>query len=142
MKTLCQNLLIKYSEVPGAGTLRDQGPHCTVVNKGIIIEILDFELGAFSENLKHLMTWKKGIFGFSLQKKKFQLRGKCVVKPIFFHFYLENWTFCQKNPTQWIASTFKKISQLPIHTSIASNYFQSGRDLQTSFFLMICIVLI
>ena len=45
--------------------------HCTVVNKGIIIEILDFELGAFSENLKHLMTWRKGIFGFSLQKKKF-----------------------------------------------------------------------
>ena len=45
--------------------------HCTVVNKGIIIEILDFELGAFSENLKHLMTWKTGIFGFSLQKKKF-----------------------------------------------------------------------
>ena len=44
---------------------------CTVVNKGIIIEILDFELGAFSENLKHLMTWRKGIFGFSLQKKKF-----------------------------------------------------------------------
>ena len=52
-----------------------QGAHlytqCTVVNKGIIIEILDFELGAFSENLKHLMTWRKGIFGFSLQKKKF-----------------------------------------------------------------------
>ena len=115
---------------------------CTVVNKGIIIEILDFELGAFSENLKHLMTWRKGIFGFSLQKKKFQLRGKCVVKPIFFHFYLENWTFCQKNPTLQITSTFKKISQLPTHTNIASNYFQSGRDLQTSFFLMICIVLI
>ena len=44
---------------------------CTLVNKGVIIEILDFELGAFSENLKHLMTWRKGIFGFSLQKKKF-----------------------------------------------------------------------
>ena len=68
-------------------------PHCTVVNKGIIIEILDFELGAFSENLRHIMTWRKGIFGLSLQKKKFQLRRKCVVKPIFFHFYLGNWTF-------------------------------------------------
>ena len=42
-----------------------------MVNKGIIIEILDFELGAFSENLKHLMTWRKGIFGLSPQKKKF-----------------------------------------------------------------------
>ena len=44
---------------------------CTVVNKGVIIEILDFELGAFSENLKHITTWSKGIFGFYLQKKKF-----------------------------------------------------------------------
>ena len=42
-----------------------------MVNKGIIIEILDFELGAFSENLRHIMTWRKGIFGLSLQKKKF-----------------------------------------------------------------------
>ena len=45
--------------------------HCTMVNKGVIIEILDFELGAFSENLKHITTWSKGIFGFYLQKKKF-----------------------------------------------------------------------
>ena len=45
--------------------------HCTVVNKGVIIEILDFELGAFSENLRLIMTWRKGIFGLSLQKKKF-----------------------------------------------------------------------
>ena len=44
---------------------------CTVVDKGIIIEILDFELGAFSENLRHIMTWGEGIFGLSLQKKKF-----------------------------------------------------------------------
>ena len=44
---------------------------CTMVNKGIIIEILDFELGAFSENLRHTMTLRKGIFGLSLQKKKF-----------------------------------------------------------------------
>ena len=44
---------------------------CTMVNKGVIIEILDFELGAFSENLRHIMTWRKGIFGLSLQKKKF-----------------------------------------------------------------------
>ena len=44
---------------------------CTMVNKGVIIEILDFELGAFSENLKHITTWSKGIFGFYLQKKKF-----------------------------------------------------------------------
>ena len=43
----------------------------TMVNKGVIIEILDFELGAFSENLKHITTWSKGIFGFYLQKKKF-----------------------------------------------------------------------
>ena len=42
-----------------------------VVNKGVIIEILDFELGAFSKNLRHIMTWRKGIFGLSLQKKKF-----------------------------------------------------------------------
>ena len=42
-----------------------------MVNKGIIIEILDFELGTFSENLRHIMTWRKGIFGLSLQKKKF-----------------------------------------------------------------------
>ena len=44
-----------------------------MVNKGIIIGILEFELGAFSENLKHLMTWRKGIFRFSLQKKSFSL---------------------------------------------------------------------
>ena len=49
----------------------DHVPQCTVVNKGVIIEILDFELGAFSENLRHIMTWRKGIFGLSLQKKKF-----------------------------------------------------------------------
>ena len=49
----------------------DQSDHCTVVNKGVIIEILDFELGAFSENLRHITTWSKGIFGFYLQKKKF-----------------------------------------------------------------------
>ena len=42
---------------------------CTMVNKGVIIEILDFELGTFSENLKHITTWSKGIFGFYLQKK-------------------------------------------------------------------------
>ena len=42
-----------------------------MVNKGIIIEILDFELGKFSENLRQIMTWRKRIFGFSLQKKKF-----------------------------------------------------------------------
>ena len=44
---------------------------CTMVNKGVIIEILDFELGAFSENLRHIMIQRKRIFGFSLQKKKF-----------------------------------------------------------------------
>ena len=48
-----------------------QPQQCTMVNKGVIIEILDFELGAFSENLKHITTWSKGIFGFYLQKKKF-----------------------------------------------------------------------
>ena len=42
-----------------------------MVNKGVIIEILDFELGAFSENLKHITTLSKGFFGFYLQKKKF-----------------------------------------------------------------------
>ena len=36
--------------------------HCTMVNKGVIIEILDFELDAFSENLRHIMTWRKEIF--------------------------------------------------------------------------------
>ena len=45
--------------------------HCTMVNKGIIIEILDFELGKFLENLRQIMTWGKRIFGFSNQKKKF-----------------------------------------------------------------------
>ena len=42
-----------------------------MVNKGVIIEILDFELGAFSENLRLITTWSKRIFGFYLQKKKF-----------------------------------------------------------------------
>ena len=46
---------------------------CTMVNQGVIIEILDFELSAFSENLKHITTWSKGIFGFYLQKKSFSL---------------------------------------------------------------------
>ena len=41
-----------------------------MVNKGIIIEILDFELGAFSENLRHIMIWRKRLFEFSLLKKK------------------------------------------------------------------------
>ena len=53
------------------GELKTCTTHCTMVNKGVIIEILDFELGAFSENLKHITTWSKGIFGFYLQKKKF-----------------------------------------------------------------------
>ena len=46
---------------------------CTMVNKGIIIEILDFELGTISENLRHMMTWRKVIFWLSLQKKSFSL---------------------------------------------------------------------
>ena len=54
-----------------AHTWMKKSRHCTVVNKGVIIEILDFELGAFSENLRHITTWSKGIFGFYLQKKKF-----------------------------------------------------------------------
>ena len=48
-------------------------PHgqCTVVNKGIRIEILFFELGHFSEGLMFVTIGKKGIFGLSLHKKKF-----------------------------------------------------------------------
>ena len=45
--------------------------HCTMVNKVMEIGILDFELGAFSETLEHMMTETRRIFGFSLQKKKF-----------------------------------------------------------------------
>ena len=44
---------------------------CTVVNKGIRIEILFFELGHFSEGLMFVTIGKKGIFGLSLHKKKF-----------------------------------------------------------------------
>ena len=49
-----------------------EGPlHCTMVNKVMEIGILDFELGAFSESLEHMMTETRKIFGFSRQKKKF-----------------------------------------------------------------------
>ena len=44
---------------------------CTVVNKGIRIEILFFELGHFSEGLMFVTIGEKGIFGLSLHKKKF-----------------------------------------------------------------------
>ena len=46
-------------------------PHCTMVNKVMEIGILDFELGAFSETLEHMMTETRRIFEFSLQKKMF-----------------------------------------------------------------------
>ena len=39
---------------------------CTMVNKVMEIEILDFDLGAFSETLEHMMTGTRRIFGFSL----------------------------------------------------------------------------
>ena len=42
-----------------------------MVKKVMKIEILDFELGAFSETLEHMMTKTKGIFELFLQKKKF-----------------------------------------------------------------------
>ena len=42
-----------------------------MVNKGIRIEILFFELGHFSEGLMFVTIGKKGIFGLSLRKKKF-----------------------------------------------------------------------
>ena len=45
--------------------------HCTVVNKGVRIEIMFFELGHFSEGLMFVTIGKKGIFGLSLHKKKF-----------------------------------------------------------------------
>ena len=45
--------------------------HCTMVNKGIRIEILFFELGHFSEGLMFVTIGKKGIFGLSLHIKKF-----------------------------------------------------------------------
>ena len=34
---------------------------------------MDFKLGQFSEGLKHKTNRKKRIFGFSAQKKKFQV---------------------------------------------------------------------
>ena len=42
-----------------------------MVNKGVIIEILDFELGAFSENLKHIMNdmEKRNFLIISSEKK-------------------------------------------------------------------------
>ena len=45
--------------------------HCTVVKKGNIIQILDYELGVFSETLELKNNWTKRIFGLSLHKKKF-----------------------------------------------------------------------
>ena len=45
--------------------------HCTVVKKGNIIQILDYELGVFSETLELEKNWTKRIFGLSLHKKKF-----------------------------------------------------------------------
>ena len=44
---------------------------CTVVKKGNIIQILDYELGVFSETLELEKNWTKRIFGLSLHKKKF-----------------------------------------------------------------------
>ena len=44
--------------------------HCTMVNKVVLKKILDFELGQFSNCLKHKTTGKKRIFWiFSLEKK-------------------------------------------------------------------------
>ena len=43
-----------------------RGSQCTVVDKAIIKEILDFELGSFLEGLGFVTKGKKRIFGFSL----------------------------------------------------------------------------
>ena len=40
-----------------------------MVNKGIIIEIMDFELGKFSENLTNSDMEKKNFWIFSSEKK-------------------------------------------------------------------------
>ena len=45
--------------------------HCTVVKKGNIIHILDYELGVFSETLELEKNWTKRVFGLSLHRKKF-----------------------------------------------------------------------
>ena len=44
-----------------------------MVNKGIIIPILDFELGAFSETLSPIMTWTERILDFLFREKSFSL---------------------------------------------------------------------
>ena len=41
-----------------------------MVKKGNIIQILDYELGVFSETLELEKNWTKRIFGLSLHKKK------------------------------------------------------------------------
>ena len=47
--------------------------YCTMVNKGIIIKILDFEFGPFSETSRLIMTWKKRILDYLFREKSFSL---------------------------------------------------------------------
>ena len=41
--------------------------------KGIIIKILDFELGPFSETSRLIMTWEKRILDYLFREKSFSL---------------------------------------------------------------------
>ena len=54
-----------------------------MVKKGNIIQILDYELGVFSETLELEKNWTKRIFGLSLHKKSFSLAQKLRFEPIF-----------------------------------------------------------
>ena len=48
-------------------------PQWTLDINGIIIQILDFELGAFSETLRPIMTWTKRILDYLFREKSFRL---------------------------------------------------------------------
>ena len=49
----------------------DANSQCTEVNKGVIIEILNFDLVPFLEGFGFLTNEKRKIFGFFTLKRKF-----------------------------------------------------------------------
>ena len=54
-----------------------------MVKKGNIIQILDYELGVFSETLELENDWTKRILDYLFTKKSFSLAQKLRFEPIF-----------------------------------------------------------
>ena len=79
----CSFCIIKHKQLCG-----NTANQCTVVDKGKIIKILDFELGAFSEIWDLHWLGQKVFYNFLLKEKKVLAGLKMCGETTFFQFLL------------------------------------------------------